>query len=72
MSKYIQNQHTNFNEYCNSIEGLINLKITNASSDAGYDLIALYASAVANAGPVVDKLLLIELGIYKNIKLEGD
>ena len=39
------------------------MKITSTTSDESYDLIAIYSSTLANVGPIVDKLLVIELGL---------
>lgn len=63
LMKYLSTETTNYNEYINSLEGYFNLKIKHCGSDKGYDVYAFYVSALANLGPLVDKLVTIELGL---------
>jgi hypothetical protein len=62
LAKYILSDTTNYCEYVNSLEGHFNLKIKH-SNDSSYDTYALYASALANSGPIVDKHIVLELGL---------
>lgn len=63
LAKYTNTETTNYNEYVNSLEGFFNLKIKHCGSDRGYDGLALYVSALANLGPIVDKYVVIEVGL---------
>lgn len=62
LAKYISFKTTNYNEYVNSLEGVFNPK-TKHLCDLSYDACALYTSALANVGPVVDQLVVQELGL---------
>lgn len=63
VTKYINSDTTNHNEYVNSLEGLFNLKIKHNTTPESYDLIAFYVSALANMGPSVESEIVKQLGL---------
>lgn len=66
--KYQFNINTNFCEYLNSIEALMNPKSKHWASAEGYDLTAIWAANFGMAGPLIDLYTLEDLGFEVNAK----